>query len=190
MNLYPWFLAAFHGAASTGVWAACLGVVSVGNPVLLGIQNFLGPKISHAYAEAGAKTLRQMMFRITAAVSLPVSFLSLALILWGGRLVTLLYGRQYAGNGLVVVVLALNLLVSGASFSFTRALFALERADLDFMVNLAALFTMVTMGFWLVRAFGPLGAAIGFLTANFASSAVKVGAFLMLPERSRGGQGV
>ena len=29
MNLYPWLLATFHGVASTGVWAACLGVVSV-----------------------------------------------------------------------------------------------------------------------------------------------------------------
>ncbi len=57
MNLYPWFLAHFHGTASTGVWAACLGVVSVGNPALLGIQNLVGPKIAHVYAAAGPKAL-------------------------------------------------------------------------------------------------------------------------------------
>ena len=53
MNLYPWFLAYFHGAASTGVWAACLGVVSVGNPALLGIQNLVGPKIAHCIRDSG-----------------------------------------------------------------------------------------------------------------------------------------
>jgi O-antigen/teichoic acid export membrane protein len=181
MNLYPWFLAAFHGTASTGVWAACLGVVSVGNPALLGIQNLVGPKISHTYAAAGPKALRRLVLRITAAISLPVSLLCLALIVWGGRLTALMYGRQYAGNGLVVAILSLNLFVNAAAFSFSRALFAIERADLDFLVNFAALFMMVTLGFWLVRAFGPLGAAIGLVAANLVTSAVRAGVFLRLP---------
>ena len=60
---------------------------------------------------------------------------------------------------------------------------AIERADLDFLVNFAALFVMVTLGFWLVRAFGPLGAAIGLLGANLATSAVRAGVFLRLPAR-------
>jgi O-antigen/teichoic acid export membrane protein len=183
MNLYPWFLAYFHGAASTGVWAACLGVVSVGNPALLGIQNFVGPKISHVYAAEGPEALRRWVLKISAVISLPMSLLCLGLILWGGRLVALLYGRQYAGNSLVVAILSLNLLVAAAAFSFSRALMAIERADLDFLVNFAALFVMVTLGFWLVRAFGALGAAIGLLGANLATSAVRAGVFLRLPSR-------
>jgi O-antigen/teichoic acid export membrane protein len=181
MNLYPWFLAAFHGTASTGVWAACLGVVSVGNPALLGIQNLVGPKISHRYAEAGPKALRRLVLKITAVTALPVSLLCLALIFWGGRLTTLLYGRQYAGNGLVVAILALNFFVNAVAFSFSRALFAIERADLDFLVNFAALFMMVALGFWLVRAFGPVGAALGMLAANFVTSVARAGTFLSLP---------
>ncbi len=180
MNLYPWFLAHFHGAASVGVLAACSGVVSAGNPALLGIQNLVGPKIAHEYAEQGPKALRQMVLRITAAVALPVSLLCLALIVWGGRLVPLLYGRQYAGNGLVVAILALNVLVAVPAFSFSRALYAIERADLEFRVNFAALFMLVALGFWLVRDFGLLGAAIGFLAANFVTSAVRARVFLRL----------
>jgi O-antigen/teichoic acid export membrane protein len=183
MNLYPWFLAAFHGTASAGVWAACLGVVLVGNPALLGIQNLVGPKIAHVYAAAGPKAVRRLVLKITAAISLPVSLLCLALIFWGGRLMTLLYGRQYAGNGLVVAILAVNLLVGAAAFPFSRALFAIERADLEFLVNFAALFMMITLGLWLVRTFGPLGAAIGFLGANFVTSTVRAGVFLRLPVR-------
>jgi O-antigen/teichoic acid export membrane protein len=184
MNLYPWFLAAFHGTASTGVWAACLGVVSVGNPALLGIQNLVGPKIAHEYAAAGPKALRRLVLKIAAAISLPVSLLCFALILWGGRLMALLYGDQYAGNSRVVAILALSLLISAPAFSFSRALYAAERADLDFLVNFAALFVMVTLGFWLVRAFGPLGAAFGLLGGNFATSTLKAGAYLKIQGRT------
>jgi O-antigen/teichoic acid export membrane protein len=188
MNLYPWLLAFFHGTASAGVWAACLGVVSVGNPLLLGIQNFLGPKIAHVYAADSSSALRRLVLKIAAAVSLPMSVLCLALIFWGGRIITLLYGRQYAGNNVVVTILALNLLVAAAAFSFSRALFAIERADVDFLVNFAALFIMVTLGLWLVRALGPLGAALGLLGANLVTSAVRAGAFLRLPARVSGEQ--
>jgi O-antigen/teichoic acid export membrane protein len=186
MNLYPWFLAFFHGTASAGVWAACLGVVSVGNPALLAVQNLVGPKIAHVYAAGGPRALRRLVLKITAAISLPILLLCLVLIVWGGRLITLLYGRQYDGNNLAVAILAVNLLVTAAAFSFSRALFAIERADLDFLVNFAALFIMVALGFWLVRAYGTAGAALGLLAANFVTSAVRAGVFLRLPVRSFG----
>jgi len=186
MNLYPWLLALFHGTASAGVWAACLGVVSVGNPALLGIQNFVGPKLAHAYAADGLTALRRIVLKIIAAISLPMSILCLVLIFWGGRLVALLYGHQYAGNNTVVAILAVNLLVAAAAFSFSRALFAVERADLDFWVNFAALFLMITLGLWLVRSFGPLGAALGLLAANLSTSAVRARVFLGLPTRVAG----
>jgi O-antigen/teichoic acid export membrane protein len=179
MNLYPWLLAAFHGVASTGVWAACLGVVSVANPALLGIQNLVGPKIAHVYAADGSRALRRLVLQITAVIVIPMSLLCLMMFIWGGRLVTLLYGRQYAGNNLVVAIMALIILVAVPSFSFSRALFAIERADLDFLVSFAALSVMVTTGFWLVRAFGVLGAACGLLATNFIVAAVRAGAFLL-----------
>jgi O-antigen/teichoic acid export membrane protein len=186
MNLYPWFLAYFHGAASAGVWAACLGVVSVGNPALLGINNVLGPRIAHVYAERGAKSLRRFVVRAAAVVALPMSLLCLVMAFGGGRCVALLYGRQYAGNGLVVTILALNLAVSAIAFSFSRGLFAAERADLDFLVNFIAMFVMITLGLWLVRAFGPVGAAFALLGANFTTLGVRATAFLRLPVRMAG----
>lgn len=183
MNLYPWFLAAFHGTGSAGVWAACLAVASVGNPALLGIQNLVGPKIAHEYAAAGPAAMRRLVFTITGAISLPVSLLCLALILWGGRLMSLLYGSQYAGNSGVVAVLALSVLISAPTFCFSRALYATERPDQDFLASFAALIVMVTLGIWLARALGPLGAAFGLLAGNAATSALKAGAYLKMRSR-------
>jgi len=188
VNLYPWLLAAFDSIASTGVWAACLGVVSVGSPVIMGIQNLIGPKVAHVYAAKGHVALRGFVFKTTAFVAAPVSFLCLVMFIWGGRLLTSFYGPQYAGNGLIVAILALNVLISALAFSFSRALFAIDRANLDFLVNFTALFIMITAGLWLVRAFGPLGAAFGMLAANSLTSAVRAVAFLKLPGRISIGQ--
>jgi O-antigen/teichoic acid export membrane protein len=103
------------------------------------------------------------------------------MFVWGGHLVALMYGRQYGGNRLVVAILALNLLVGALGFPFSRALFAIDRARVDFLVNFTALFIMVTLGLWLVRTFGPIGAAFGLLGANLVTSGVRAGAFLRLP---------
>ena len=88
MNLYPWLLAAFHGTASAGVWAACLGAVALGNPAVLGVQNFLGPKIAHVYAEEGRRSLRRFVLKASIAFLLPMLLFCVAM--------TLL--RRHSGN--------------------------------------------------------------------------------------------
>jgi O-antigen/teichoic acid export membrane protein len=179
-NLYPWLLAFFHGAAAAGVFAACLGVVSASNPALLGIQNFLGPKIAHVYATRGRIGLRKFVLKISGSMAIPVSLLTLIMIFWGDRFIGLLYGSRYTGNGRVVAILACNLLLSAVVFSYSRALFAIERADLDFALNFAAIFIMLTLGLWLVKIHGPFGAALGLIIAGGVTSILRVGAFLKL----------
>jgi O-antigen/teichoic acid export membrane protein len=109
--------------------------------------------------------------------------LCLVIFIWGGQLLALFYGKQYASNKLVVVILSINLLVTAVAFPFSRALFALNRARVDFLVNFTALFMMITLGLWMVRAFGPLGAAFGLLGANFSTSAVRAAVFQKLSDR-------
>lgn len=182
MNLYPWILAAFHGTASAGVWAACFGIVSIGNPLLVGVQNFLGPKIVHTYAQGRAKAFRQFVLKAGAVFSLVITPLFVALLFFGGSLVVIFYGDKYTGNGLVVSILALNLLISTFAFSFSRALFAMERVDVDFAVNFVFLFVLLTLGLYLIKAFGPLGIAFSLLIGNTAVCAFR---YLFLIRLSR-----
>ncbi len=182
-NIYPWLLASFHGMAAAGVFAACLGVVSASNPILLGVQNLVGPRVAHEYAAHGLAALRRLVLRISVALAVPVSVITVALMVWGDRLIGLLYGHRYAGNSIVVKLLALNLLITALSFAYSRALFAVERADLDFVLNGATVVIMATAGVWLVRAWGPLGAASGLLLANAVTSVARAGLFLALPTR-------
>jgi len=177
MNLYPWILTFFHGTGSTGVWAACFGVVALGNPVVLGVQNFLGPRIAHVYAKSGYSVLRKFVYRESVFFVIIIAPLCLVLIFFGGPLVALFYGEKYSGNGLVVTVLAANLLISAVSFSFSRALFVMNRANVDFAVNLIILVVLLTLGVWLVASYGPLGVAFGLLAGSIVSSGIKWGLF-------------
>jgi O-antigen/teichoic acid export membrane protein len=188
MSLYPWFLAGFHGTASAGVWASCLGIVAIGNPLVIGAQNFLGPRIAHSFAEGGRNALRRFAFRASLAFTVLMIPLCLMLLVFGGSLMALLYGAKYAGNGRVVAVLGVSLLFGAVGFAYSRALFAIGRADVDFMVNFAALFVLLTLGLWLVRAWGPLGAAYSLLIANIAASVPRVVICAVLTDSSRRGQ--
>jgi O-antigen/teichoic acid export membrane protein len=177
MNLYPWFLTLFHGTASAGVWGVCLGVLSLLNVPLTGVQNFLGPKIANVYTVDGVEALRRFVFKACLVLGLVMGFLSFGLFFIAGPLLVLIYGDKYSGYGLVVSILAFGMVAASIAFAFSRALFAMERSDVDFKVNFIPLFILLTCGVWLVRSFGPIGAAFGLLLANMAATAVRFASF-------------
>ncbi len=184
MNLYPWFLTFFHGTASAGEWGACLGVLALINVPLAGIQNFIGPKISNVYAKNGVSALRGFAFKTSILVGSIMSTLCCMLYLFGDPLMVFLYGTKYTGNGTVVFVLALSMVAASLAFAFSRALFVLERADIDFKVNIVPLVVLFTFGIWFVRSYGPLGAAYGLLLANIAATVVRFASFAIISRPS------
>lgn len=161
-----------------------MGAASMGNPAVAGIQNFVGPRLAHVYAENGASSLYRAAWRATALMAVPAVFFSTVMVIWGGRILEVLYGSKYSGSGAVVAILALGLSASALAFGFSRALFAIERADVDFIVNFVALAVLLTLGVWLARASGPLGAAYAFLIASVASLVVRGAAFGILHGRA------
>ncbi len=184
MNLYPWLLTFYHGTASVGVWGACLGVLALVNVPLAGVQNFLGPKIANVYAADGIKALRRFAFRASLVLGLVMGFLSCVLFILGGPLLVLFYGGKYSGNGFVVSILALGTVAASIAFAFSRALFAMERSDVDFRVNFIPVFILFTCGLLFVRSFGPLGAALGLLLANISATAVRFASFALVSRSS------
>ncbi|MFP7755211.1 lipopolysaccharide biosynthesis protein [Thermodesulfobacteriota bacterium B35] len=187
MNLYPWFLAHYHGVAAAGAWAAAYGVVAIANPLLFGVQNFLGPRIVQAYTTGGHAGLRRFVLRVTSVYFLIVLPLAVLLFFFGGDLVVLVYGAKYAGNGTVVSILAVNLLVTAAAFVLSRAILAVEQSRIYFMANLVPLIILVGFGILLVQKFGPAGVAWGNLASTVATAAVLLFFFSGLEQRTGDG---
>lgn len=177
MYIYPWILAAFHGTSATGIWAACSGVVALGNPVLQGLGNYIGPRISTVWAASGPPAMARCVYR--SALLLAALLLPLVLVLcgFGERVVVAMYGRPYAGNALIVSLLGLNLLISAVAYSFSRGLFTLDRSKSDMFVNIIALVLLLTVGVGATKAYGVLGAAAALLASNGITLLVRAVAF-------------
>ncbi len=177
MNFYPWIITAFHGTASAGTWGACLVLVTPSMILLLGGQNFLGPKIAATYAHKGPRALVRIVVFSSAIMGVVMLAFSALMGFVANPLLHLLYADKYAGNGMVVFILSLNFLALAVTAPFSRGLFAIERADIDFIVNFVALAMLLCEGIWLTRSYGVSGAACGLVLANTAALFVRASAF-------------
>ena len=183
MTLYPWLLTWFHGTAAMGIWGACWGVTALANPLMIGIQNFLGPEIVKNYTDDGIQGLKWHVRRKTIIYSMAIIPLALGLILFGHLLVPLFYGEKYRDTGMIVSVLAVNLLVIGAAYPVSRALIALEQTKVYFMASFVPLLVTLSCGIFLVHQMGPLGVAWGLLLGTAVTGAVMTCCFYRITSR-------
>lgn len=168
--LYPWLLAYFHGADSTGIWAACISIVNITNPLVLGLQNYFRPMIAHSFKMKDTDALKRATTKSNIISGCCISLVTIIILLAGGPLVSFVYGAEYSGNHLTVMLLALNTLATTLSFSPSRALFTIERADIDFKINLISMFNLIVFGIFFTWKFGTTGAAAALLIANIIST--------------------
>ena len=185
---YPWLVSHFHGTASAGVWAACFGINALGNPIMLGLQNYVEPRISHAFADGSREHVRQLVWRSTAMLAGSMLLFSLLIFFLGSRAVVLLYGAKYASNGLIIFLITLSFAAGSAGFAFSCGLFATGMGKLDLRVSFVYPIAFVCLGIPLVARFGPLGGAMSLALTNAISTLLRglqfIVAFKKLPETS------
>ena len=150
IQAYPWILALFHGNAATGSLAACLGVVFIANPVIIGFGNFLGPKITHAFAQGGAAEVHRIILKATLVFFAIMSSFSVVMLFLVALILRMIYGVKYVGFDMVVGVLAMSQLVETVSFPLVFSLFVMGRPDAGFKSYLLAMLVTFTLGLWLV----------------------------------------
>jgi O-antigen/teichoic acid export membrane protein len=168
-HTYVWLLAYLYGTESAGAWAACVGALAFARVPLIGLQNTIGPNLAFKWSDDGADALVATANRYAIALTLMVGATAFLYLGVGDWLLVLLYGPAFANLGSVIFVLALNLCVTAAAFPYSRALFVLQRADVDFWANLVSLTALATLGLMFTKSLGIMGAAIGLLVANTLS---------------------
>jgi O-antigen/teichoic acid export membrane protein len=173
IHAYPWILAALHGAEAAGIWGACLGALSLVVVVQGGVTNWLGPKIAITFAQEGAAALRRVVFRAAGGFAAGLTVLCAVLIVFADQILAAIYGAIYASSGSVLAIMAVSVVARGAAFCFSRGLFAIERADVDFWINLIPLAILGTFGVWAITAHGAVGAAVALLASHAIASATR-----------------
>jgi O-antigen/teichoic acid export membrane protein len=172
--MFPWVITAFHGTSATGLWAACAGIVGLGNPVALGLGNYVLPNISKVYARSGTSAMVRQVHRSGLHFAALLMPLVLILLVWGERIVIAVYGRAYSTSAGIVILLAINTLITSVMFPYSQGLFSLERAKADTMVNVVTVVLLFTFGTFAVKYYSALGAAVALVLSGFITAAIRL----------------
>ena len=176
-----WLLALVVGTTATGVFAACMSVVSFANPLITGLGNVLTPRAVLAFKEGGGARLRRQAIGDSLLLGAAMTLFCAVVMFAGEDIMRLLYhGKEYEGQGHTVAVLAVALLASAVGFPASNALASMERARaIVWASSVGAVITGVLVWLLMVE-WGLVGAAYGFLLGNVAATVGRWVAFLTL----------
>ncbi|HLG37475.1 MAG TPA: polysaccharide biosynthesis C-terminal domain-containing protein [Nitrososphaera sp.] len=167
---YLWLLSYFHGPSSTGTFGACMAAVFLMNPLITGTSNYIDPKSAHVYAEGGIEELRRIVLKAAALLGIGAALFTLLLFGFGEWFLAVMYGDKYAGNGLIVTVLAVSNVSILMSVPANSGLMAIKQTHIFNSSSIIALFVTIAFGSWFVMQFSALGAAVGMALAMWTSS--------------------
>jgi O-antigen/teichoic acid export membrane protein len=165
-----WLLAVYLGPRATGIYAACVAVVALSNPFVVGIGNLLTPQAARAFAQEGRVAVGRVVSRTLLVVGLGMVGFTAGLALFGDWLVVKLYGPSYADNQQVIVLLAIAWLASALGKMLDQGLLAMEHSRWTFTFSFAGLLATLVAGVGLMMYHGLPGAATGLaLGSGFAT---------------------
>ncbi len=180
-----WLLVAFYGEGSTGVYAACMTVVVLANPFILGISNVLSPKASHAFAEKGILAVRHMVWKFIAIVTLPLLTFSVLACFYGEQFVVWIFKAEYAGNQWTISMLAFGTIALGISYAVSSGLRAIDRPDVNLWAGISGFVVTAVLSLALVSQFALFGTAIGLVAGFFTMAIHRWIAFELIVIESR-----
>jgi O-antigen/teichoic acid export membrane protein len=161
-----WLSVAIAGPAIAGVYAACMSVVGFANPLIMGLTNIFLPKSVLAWRHGGGRGLWHEAIWNMALMAAAMTAFSLAVFFAGESVMRILYhGKEFAGLGQTLMVLALATSVGPLGTTAAIALATMQRARAILLATtLEAILTVVLVAILMTK-WGLLGAAYGILTA-------------------------
>jgi O-antigen/teichoic acid export membrane protein len=159
------------GSQATGVFAACMTVVHLSNPFVLGVGQVLTPRIAQAWGDNGLREVRRVARKASIFFGLALSGFCIGAFFFGEEALRLFYGSQYEGNRYIITVLSLAVLSFVLGMPAASGLLALERPDAILKANVAGILLTATAASALVYPLGVLGAACGLLCGQIGASA-------------------
>jgi len=173
----PWLVAAFLGTTSTGIFVAYLTIVALANPLLHGISNVLAPDLARAHAEEGIGEVRRLVIKATLALGAATLLFGIGLGIFGESLIGLVYGEEFLGYPLCVVILAAGFIVEAVGMPAYDGLWAVERSNACFVACLGGLTATILVTVLLTPLWGLAGAASGISTGRLTATVIQCFAF-------------
>lgn len=159
-----WISMAIAGAPVTGQYAACMSIVGIVNPLLMGLTNVLMPKLVLAWKEGGGPGLWHEAIRNTVLIAALVVPFTLVVLVAGDATMRILYhSKDFEGLGHILTILVIGMSAGALSTPASNALAVMERPRAIVVIAaVAGVLTVLFVSLFMVR-WGLLGAAYGLL---------------------------
>jgi O-antigen/teichoic acid export membrane protein len=179
-----WLLPLVLGIEATGIFAACMSVALLANPVVLALANIRMARAVMALREGGGTKLGRQVLFDSLLLALALSLFCAIIVFAGERIMLILFHAEYEGTGPTLTIIAIALLVNAVGAPSSTALTSMERPRAVFWSGLVgAALTVVLVWFW-AQQWGLSGAAYGFLAGNAGATIVRWITFLALFSQS------
>ena len=176
--LGAWVLALYISEAATGIYTACMMVVVLANPLLIGVSNVLAPDVAHGFASGGIRAARRIVWKTTMGMAMLATAFFLLMTLCGEYLITLVYGTGFSGASACIAILVWGVFVEAVGTPASNGLWAIERTRLCFIGNLLGMIAAVVLTVMLAPAMGIVGAASGHTGAKLITNLFLCTAFV------------
>lgn len=176
MYFSQWYLISQISESEAGVYTACLTIVFLSNPFMLGVCSVFAPRAAKEFEENGWKGLFPILQGYSLLVTGVLVTFSATLYFFGGQLTELAFGGQYAqyfdthsgGQNMLTFILSLAIPCFGLSFLLTCCILAADKPVYCFYAALAGTLVTIAMNFAFAET-TPYTAAISFVAGSFAT---------------------
>jgi glycosyltransferase involved in cell wall biosynthesis/O-antigen/teichoic acid export membrane protein len=169
-----WLLMLLAGPIAAGVFAACLTVVFLSNPLVLAAGLFLTPRIARTVAGAGIAAARRIVSQSTVVLAAVLALFVAALALLADPLMQLMYGRQFAGYQENVVLLGVAIAISAVGLAAGSGLLAIERADLGLLSSVCGFVVLIAAAPPLIDRWAVFGAGLALIAGNTVETTARL----------------
>lgn len=179
MYFSQWYLISHLSEKTAGVYTACLTIVFLSNPFILGISSVFAPRAAKEFEQHGWKGLLPILQGYSLfVVSVMVAF-SGGLYFFGGPLTELAFGSKYAeffadsgGKNWLTFILSLATPCFGFSFLLTCCILAVDKPLYSFYAAVFGMIVTIAMNFVFEQP-TPYTAAISFVAGALATMAFR-----------------
>lgn len=161
VEFYPVLTAGLISFAAAGAYRALQNLVAPIHLLLRAIDTFLTPHAASAYQANGKPALARTLRLMYLTVGLPIlGVLSLA-VLFPAQILHLFYGDTYLAYRDGIWLMAVFYALLFASYPLQSILKAARLSRPIFIANLLAIFSMFTVGIWMIFHWGVYGTIAG-----------------------------
>lgn len=172
-----WLLALLLDTTSAGVYVASESLMRLSAPLMMAVASVLVPSAARAFAKGNTSEVRRLVHQSAAVLGIATSLLCGLFLLFGGIVLSKLYGDAFSDQGMVVSLLALAMVADALEVAATNGLLAMNQPRTIFLGNLLGAVIMLAISGALVPWWGIVGAAWGSLVGRSVTSAVQWVAF-------------